>query len=98
MTSWAAPTGSPQGPRALAHGAAAASANRVGAVASLLMMGWLSVVLWLDRADAVFMWAEPPVDERYRHATFVLDLLDPARTAVVNDPRGLRVCSEGSER
>lgn len=41
MTSLAAPL----------HGGAATSANRVGAPASLLMMGWLSVVLWLDRAS-----------------------------------------------
>lgn len=27
-------------------------------------------------------------------ATLILDLVDPARTALVNDPRGLRVCSE----
>lgn len=51
MTSSAAPTGSSQHPPALAYAAAVASANRVGAVASLLMMGWLSIVLWLDRAS-----------------------------------------------
>lgn len=33
-------------------GAAAASLPGLGAGASVVMMGWLSVVLWLDRADA----------------------------------------------
>ena len=43
---------------------------------------------------AVFMRTEPPVDQAYLTATYVLDLIDPARTPVVNDPRGLRECSE----
>ena len=52
MTSSAAPTGSSQRRSPVrAHGVVAAPANRVGAVASLLMMGWLSVVLWLDRVS-----------------------------------------------
>lgn len=46
----------------------------------------------LDDADAIFMWAEPPLDATYLAATFVLDLVHPAQ--VVNDPRGLRACSE----
>jgi glutathione synthase len=50
--------------------------------------------LWLDDATAIFMRTEPPVNETYRDATFVLDLVDPSRTALVNDPRGLRVVSE----
>jgi glutathione synthase len=50
--------------------------------------------LWLDEAAAIFMRTEPPVDEAYTHATFVLDLVDPSHTALVNDPRGLRVVSE----
>ena len=50
--------------------------------------------IWLDDMSAVFMRTEPPLDERYLTATLVLDLVDPARTAIVNDPRGLRACSE----
>ncbi len=50
--------------------------------------------LWLDEAEAVFVRTEPPVDETYTNALLVLDLVDPARTAMVNDPRGIRVCSE----
>jgi len=46
----------------------------------------------LDDVDAVFMWAEPPLDDAYLTATFVLDLVREA--PVVNDPRGLRACSE----
>jgi hypothetical protein len=40
-----APVGRPADP------AADRTADRLGASASLLMMGWLSAVLWLDRAD-----------------------------------------------
>jgi glutathione synthase len=50
--------------------------------------------LWLDEAAAVFMRTEPPMDEAYVTATLVLDLVDPAKTVLVNDPRGLRACSE----
>lgn len=50
--------------------------------------------VWLDDVDAIFMRTEPPVDETYARATFVLDLVDPSRTALINDPRGLRVISE----
>ena len=50
--------------------------------------------VWLDDMAAVFMRTEPPVDEAYTAATLILDLVDPARTVMVNDPRGLRACSE----
>lgn len=50
--------------------------------------------LWLDTAEAVFLRTEPPMDEVFTTATLVLDLVDPARTVLVNDPRGLRACSE----
>ncbi len=50
--------------------------------------------LWLDEAAAVFMRTEPPLDESFVTATLVLDLVDPARTALVNSPAGLRACSE----
>jgi glutathione synthase len=43
---------------------------------------------------AVFMRTEPPVDHTYVTATLILDLIDTARTPVINDPRGLRACSE----
>ena len=50
--------------------------------------------IWLDEMAAVFMRTEPPVDQTYLTATFIMDLIDPARTALINDPRGLRACSE----
>jgi len=53
-----------------------------------------SVNVWLDEMGAVFMRTDPPVDETYLNATFVLDLVDRTRTAMVNDPRGLRAYNE----
>jgi glutathione synthase len=50
--------------------------------------------IWLDEAAAVFMRTEPPLDQTYVTATLILDLVDPSRTVMVNDPRGLRLCSE----
>jgi glutathione synthase len=50
--------------------------------------------VWMDEMGAVFMRTEPPVDQTYLTATLILDLVDPARTMMVNDPRGLRLCSE----
>ena len=52
------------------------------------------VRFWLDEAAAVFVRTEPPLDERFVTATLVLDLVDGARTALVNSPAGLRACSE----
>jgi glutathione synthase len=50
--------------------------------------------VWLDEMAAVFMRTEPPLDQTYLTATLILDLVDPGRTALVNDPVGLRSCSE----
>ncbi len=50
--------------------------------------------VWLDDMAAVFMRTDPPVDEAYLNATFILDLVDRRHTAMVNDPRGLRACNE----
>src|SRR5215469_4304815 len=50
--------------------------------------------VWLDEMAAVFMRTEPPVDQTYITATLILDLIDLARTPAINDPRGLRACSE----
>jgi len=51
-------------------------------------------MVWLDEMSAVFMRTEPPVDQAYLTATYLLDLVDPSHTTMVNDPRGLRLCSE----
>lgn len=50
--------------------------------------------VWLDDMAAVFVRTEPPVDDVYTTATLILDLVDPAHTALVNDPGGIRACSE----
>jgi len=48
----------------------------------------------LEETAAVFVRTEPPVDLDYLAATYVLDLVDPGRTALVNAPGGLRAVSE----
>jgi len=45
--------------------------------------------VWLDEMAAIFMRTEPPLDQAYLTATLILDLVDPGRTALVNDPGGL---------
>jgi glutathione synthase len=89
-----------------AHGRARADALRVRLAPSRPRSGhrwtvtrrWFTATppqrVWLDDMAAVFMRTEPPVDRTYINATLILDLVDPARTALVNDPGGLRACSE----
>ncbi len=48
----------------------------------------------LDQADAVLMRTDPPVDDVYLRATYLLDYVDPHRTLLVNAPRGLRDANE----
>jgi glutathione synthase len=48
----------------------------------------------LSDADAVFMRTDPPVDAQYLRATYLLDLIDPARTVMVNSPAGVRNANE----
>lgn len=48
----------------------------------------------LHEADAVFMRTDPPVDDAYLRATYLLDLVDSRRTLVVNSPSGLRDANE----
>ncbi|WP_152360363.1 glutathione synthase [Microlunatus speluncae] len=59
---------------------------------------WFTVVetsqVWLDELTALFLRTEPPVDDAFVAATLIMDLIDPAGTVLVNDPRGLRECSE----
>ncbi len=59
---------------------------------------WFTVVetrpVWLDELAAVFLRTEPPVDDAFVAATLIMDLIDPVGTVLVNDPRGLRECSE----
>lgn len=48
----------------------------------------------LESMDGVFFRTDPPLDQGYLHATYILDLVDRDRTAVVNDPRGIRLANE----
>jgi len=48
----------------------------------------------LDEAQVVFMRTDPPVDAEYLRATYLLDLVDPDRTIVINSPKGLREANE----
>ena len=89
-----------------AHGRARAIARRVRLAPSRPLTGhrwtvarrWFTATepqrVWLDEMTAVFMRTEPPVDSAFTTATLILDLIDPGRTALINDPGGLRACSE----
>jgi glutathione synthase len=89
-----------------AHGRARADARRVRLAPSrprgdhrwTVAQRWFTAGepqrVWLDEMAAVFMRTEPPLDQTYLTATLILDLVDPGCTALVNDPGGLRACSE----
>jgi glutathione synthase len=65
---------------------------------------WVAEELWyevddveqryLEEMDAVFMRTDPPVTIPYLYATYILDYVDPAKTRVVNSPKGLRAANE----
>jgi len=44
--------------------------------------------------DLVHLRIDPPVDERYLHTTYLLDLVEQAGTRVVNRPAGIRAIHE----
>lgn len=48
----------------------------------------------LDSYAAVFMRKDPPFDQSYLFATYLLSLADPEQTFVLNSPRGLREANE----
>lgn len=48
----------------------------------------------LETMNAVFMRTDPPVTVPYIYATYILDLIDPNKTLVVNYPQGLRTANE----
>jgi glutathione synthase len=52
------------------------------------------VLRCLEDMDAVFMRVDPPVTMRYLYATYILELLDPRKTLVINSPQGLREANE----
>lgn len=51
-------------------------------------------VLDLNQVDAVFMRKDPPFDQDYLLATWVLDRIDRTRVVCVNDPQGIRDFNE----
>ena len=65
---------------------------------------WLSVPQWyelsspelrcLEDMDAVFMRKDPPVTIRYLYATYILELINPEKTLVINSSQGLREANE----
>lgn len=48
----------------------------------------------LNTMDAVFMRTDPPVNDSYLYATYVLDYIDPQKTLVINRPSGIRGANE----
>ncbi|WP_414530411.1 glutathione synthase [Nodularia chucula] len=48
----------------------------------------------LESMDAVFMRTDPPVNDSYLYATYILDCIDENKTLVVNSPSGIRGANE----
>jgi glutathione synthase len=48
----------------------------------------------LDEVDAVFLRTDPPIGPTYLWATWILDAVDPVRTTLINNPRGVRDANE----
>lgn len=51
-------------------------------------------LLNLETMDAVFMRTDPPVNDVYLYATYILDYIDQSKTLVVNSPKGIRSANE----
>jgi len=48
----------------------------------------------LETMDAVFMRTDPPVNDSYLYATYILDYIDQNKTLVINNPSGIRGANE----
>ncbi|MDJ0718958.1 MAG: glutathione synthase [Prochloraceae cyanobacterium] len=48
----------------------------------------------LEEMDVLFMRTDPPVTVPYIYATYILDLINPEKTLVINSPGGLRTANE----
>ena len=65
---------------------------------------WLAVNPWfklspstftpLETMDTVFMRTDPPINDAYLYATYILDYVDQNKTLVINDPAGIRDANE----
>jgi len=53
-----------------------------------------SQLLPLSEMQAVFMRKDPPANDAYLYATYILDYVDSAKTLVLNAPDGLRKANE----
>ncbi|MEH2417461.1 glutathione synthase [Nostoc sp.] len=79
--------------------------QRVELVPVQLVEGrWVAVNPWyklsdsslasLETMDAVFMRTDPPVNDSYLYATYILDYIDQNKTLVINSPSGIRGANE----
>lgn len=48
----------------------------------------------LDTFDVVWMRKDPPFNQDYIYATYILSLIDKNKTKVINEPRGIRESNE----
>ncbi|MEH2261444.1 glutathione synthase [Nostoc sp.] len=48
----------------------------------------------LETMDAVFMRTDPPVNDSYLYATYILDYIDKNKTLLINSPSGIRGANE----
>lgn len=87
------------------EGKAWAILQRVEIVPVQLVEGrWITANPWyklsdssltsLETMDAVFMRTDPPVNDSYLYATYILDYVDQNKTLVVNSPSGIRGANE----
>ncbi|MBH8553981.1 glutathione synthase [Nostocaceae cyanobacterium CENA357] len=89
----------------VANGNAWAILQQVELVPIQLMEGqWVAANPWyklsersltpLETMDAVFMRTDPPVNDSYLYATYILDYVDQNKTLVINSPSGIRGANE----
>ncbi len=52
------------------------------------------VLTCLDEMDCIWMRTDPPVNVNYLYTTYILDLVAPNSTLVINSPQGLRNANE----
>ncbi|MGV0102082.1 glutathione synthase [Nostoc sp. DSM 114160] len=89
----------------VAEGKALAVLQRVEVVPVQLVEGrWVTANLWyklsdssltsLETMDAVFMRTDPPVNDSYLYATYILDYIDQNKTLVINSASGIRGANE----
>ncbi|MEH1840461.1 MAG: glutathione synthase [Nostoc sp.] len=79
--------------------------QRVEVVPVQLVKGrWIAANPWyklsassltsLETMDAVFMRTDPPVNDSYLYATYILDYIDQNKTLIINNPSGIRGANE----